>query len=59
MLKGLLASFWPKGSLDILWMISAEGLIHKLLARRESGHPVDGQCGRTYLFIYLFYFAIT
>ena len=44
MLKGLLASFWPKGSLDIPWMISAEGLIGKLLAKGESGYPVDDQC---------------
>ena len=44
MLKDLLASFWPEGSLGILWMISVEGLIGKLLAKGESGYPVDDQC---------------
>ena len=43
MLKDLLASFWPEGSLGVLWIISADGLIDKLLARRESGDPVNGQ----------------
>ena len=28
MLKDLSASFWPEGSLGILWMASAEGLIY-------------------------------
>ena len=44
----LLASFWPDGSLSILWMISAEGLTGKLLARRESMHPIDDWCCRAY-----------